>query len=180
LSQIQIKTVVITCIITLVILLGGYYFYNNYYVKNGLQEQINQVVEIEEIEIAEEENPPTVYIRSSEIKDLQDVYLRIDKIIYQKLGSKYRTVLLDDRTDKLSESLDKCSFVIQESIATGKFQEMHDQVQELAEQEGVQCHLTMDSSSIYLELKDDQGYLYEVIPHQNQSEEREKAGSENN
>lgn len=164
-SQIHIKTVVITCIITLVILLGGYYLYNNYYVKNGLQEQIDQVVKVEEIEIDKEENPPTVYISSSEIKDLQDVYLKTDKIVYQNLGSEYRTVLSDKRTDKLSGLFDKCSFVIQEGIATGEFQEMDNQVRDLAELEGVQCHLTIDSSNIYLELKDEQGYLYEVIPH---------------
>lgn len=180
-SQIRIKTVIVAFIVTLGILLCGYYFYNNYYVKNGLQEQISQVVEVEEeIEIAEQEYPPTVYIRLSEIKDLQDVYLKIEEIVYQNLGSEYRIVFLDERNDKLSELYDKCSFVIQEGIATGKFQEMYNKIQELAELEGVKCHLIMDSSNIYLELKDDQGYLYEVIPRLNQLGRLEKPGSENN
>jgi hypothetical protein len=181
LSQIHIKTVIVAFIVTLGILLCGYYFYNNYYVKNGLHEQISQVVEVEEeIEIAEQKHPPTVYIRLSEIKALQDVYLKIEEIVCQKLGSEYRIVLLDERNDKLMALYDKCSFVIQESLVTGKFQDMYNKVQELAELEGVECHLTMDSSNIYLELRDDQGYLYEVIPRLNQLGSLEKPGSENN
>lgn len=181
-SQFRIKTVIVAFIVTLIVLLSAYYIYNNYYLKNGLQEEINQVVEVEEeeIEIAEDEHPATVYIRSSEIEDLQNVYLKLEEIVYQKIGSEYGIVILDDRTEKLSDLYDQCSFVIQEGIATGKFQEMYSKVQELAELEGIKCHMTIDSSNIYLELRDDQGYLYEVIPHLNQLGEQEKSGSDNN
>lgn len=179
-NQIRFTTVAIALVVTLFILLGGYFLYDKYYIKNGLEEKINQIVETEEIKIAKQENPPTVYIRSSEIKDLQTVHQKTAEIVYQTLGPEFRVVFLDERTEKLSKLYEKCSFVIQEGIATGRFQEMNVKVQELAAEEGIQCHLTMDSFNVYLELDDGKGYLYEVIPHLNQLGEQEKPGSDSN
>ncbi len=177
-NQLRLKTVVFALLITLCLLLGGYYLYQKYYVRSGLEEQINQVVSAEEVKIDKQENPPTVYVRSLEIKNLQSVYEKTAELVHRKLGPNYRIVFLDKRTPKLRSLYENSSFVIQEGIATGSFQEMHQKVLELADRKGVQCHLTMDSSNIYLEFKDDQGYLYEVIPRLNQLGEREKTGGE--
>ena len=179
-NQIRFTTVAIALIITLVILLSGYKLYDKYYVDNSLQETINQIVETEDVKIAKQETHPTVYIRSSEIKNLQTVYQKTAEVVHQKLGPEFRIVFMDERTEKLSSLYEKSSFVIQEGIVTGKFQEMHKRVQELADAEDVKCHLTMDSFNIYLELNDNQGYLYEVIPCQSQLGEQEKPGSEAN
>lgn len=179
-NQIRPTTVVTALVVTLFILLSGYYLYDKYYIKNGLEEKINQVVKVEHIEIAKQENPPAVYIRSSKIKDLQVVYRKTAEIVYQKLSPEYRIVFLDERTEKLSKLYETSSFIIHEGITTGGFQEMHNKVRQLAELEGVSCHLTIDSSNIYLELRDDHGYLFEVIPRLNQLGEREKLGSGDN
>ncbi len=177
-NHIRLTTVVFSLLVTLFILLGSYFLYDKYYVKNGLEEKINQIVSVDEIKVAKKEKPPTVYIRVSELKDLQTVYLKIAEVVNQKYGSEFRIVFLDERSEKLSKLYEQSSFVIQEAIVTGRFQEMNKKVQELAEREGVSCRMTIDSTNIYLELKDDQGYLYEVIPRLNQVEEREKQGSE--
>jgi len=55
LNQIRFTTVAIALVVTLFILLGGYFLYDKYYIKNGLEEKINQIVETEEIKIAKQE-----------------------------------------------------------------------------------------------------------------------------
>ncbi len=177
-GQIRITTVAIALVVTLSILLGGYFLYDKYYLKKGLEERIGQVVVVEEIKIAKKEKPPTVYIRSSEINDLQSIYQEITEEVFQTLGSDYRVVILDERTEQLSKSYEHLSFIIQEGIATGGFQEMSTRVQEYAMAQDIQCHLTMDSFNLFLELKEDQGYLYEVIPRLSGTGEKEKLGSE--
>ncbi|MGB4504957.1 MAG: hypothetical protein WBI44_08695 [Syntrophaceticus sp.] len=179
-NQIRLTTVILSLVVTLFILFCGYLLYDKYYIKNGLEEKINQIVNVEEINIAKKENPPTVYIRSSDIKNLQTAHQKTAEVVYQTLGPEFRVVFLDERSEKLSNLYEKCSFVIQEGIATGKFQDMNNKVQKLAAAEDVQCHLTIDSSNIYMELDDDNGYLYEVIPRLNHLGEQEKPGSESN
>lgn len=177
-NQIRFTTVVLATVITLFVLFSGYKLYDRYYIGNSLEGSINKIVATEEIKIAKQETPPTVYISSSEIKDLQIVYRKTAQVVHQKLGSEFRIILIDKRTEKLSRLYEKCSFIIQEGIATGGFQEMHNGVRELAGREDVCCHLTIDSSNVYLELNDNHGYLYEVIPRQSQFKEWEKPGSE--
>ncbi len=177
-NQIRLMTVICALILTLCILFGGYYLYDRYFIRDGLQEQISQLVTAQEINIEKQNNLTKVSIRSSEIENFQDVYQKIAKLVYQRLGPQAEIIFLDERTENLSMLYEECSFIIHEGIATGKYQDMRTQVLNLADQEGVQCHLTMDSSNIYLVLKDEQGYLYEVIPRINQVDGWEKLGGD--
>jgi hypothetical protein len=178
LNQIRLMTVICALILTLCVLFGGYYLYDRYYIRDGLREQISQLVTAQEINIEKQDNSSTVSIRSPEIENFQSVYQKTAKLVYQRLGSEADIVFLDKQTENLSMLYEECSFIIHEGIATGKFQDMRTQVLNLAAQEGVQCDLTMDSSNIYLVLKDEQGYLYEVIPRINQVDEWEKLGGD--
>lgn len=177
-NQIRLTTVVCALILTLCVLFGGYYLYDKYFIRDGLREQISQLVTAQEINIDKQDNSSIVSIRSSEIENFQDVYQKIAKLVYQKLGPQAEVVFLDERTEKLSQLYEECSFIIHEGIATGKYQDMRTKVMNLADQKGVQCHLTMDSSNIYLVLKDEKGYLYEVIPCINQANGWEKLGGD--
>lgn len=163
-SQIRLTTVITVLIVTLCILLGGQYLYESYYVKNDLQEEIGRIVPAGKIRIAKDEDPPAVYIRSAEIENLQTVYLNTEKIVRRQLGPGYKIIFIDERTPEIESLYEKCGFIIQEAIATGGFQEMDRRVGDLARTAGIRSHLSIDSSNIYLELHDDRGYLYEVIP----------------
>jgi len=178
LNQIRLMTVICALILTLCVLFGGYYLYDRYFIRDGLREQISQLVKAEEINIEKQDNLSTVLIRSSEIEDFQNVYQKTAKLVYQSLGPQAEIIFLDERTENLSLLYEECSFIIHEGIATGKFRDMRTQVLNLADQEGVQCDLTMDSFNIYLVLRDEEGYLYEVIPRINQLDEWEKLGGD--
>ncbi|HHW41126.1 MAG TPA: hypothetical protein GXX19_08260 [Syntrophomonadaceae bacterium] len=172
--QLNITTVVIALIISLGLMLGGQYLYEKYYVKESVKEKIASVVKVDEVRIAKQEQPPTVYIRTSQIDDLQTVYQKVEKIVRQELGTDYQVVFLDRRTPKLTEIYENSQFAIQEAIATGSFQKMHRSVQNLAEANHVDYRVTVDSFNIYLQLRDGQGYLYEVIQRSPQLADNEK------
>ncbi|MFY9140386.1 MAG: hypothetical protein WBJ83_08345 [Thermacetogeniaceae bacterium] len=177
-KQIRFITVICSLILTLCVLFGGYYLYDRYFIRDGLREQISQLVTAQEINIEKQDNSSVVSIRSAEIDDFQSVYQKTAKLVYQSLGPQAEIVFLDERTENLSMLYEECNFIIHEGIATGKFQDMRTQVLNLADQEGVQCDLSIDSSNIYLVLKDDQGYLYEVIPRIKQLDGWEKLGGD--
>lgn len=160
--QLNIATVIIALFISLGLMLCGQHFYEKYYVKETLEKKITRVIKVKELRI-EKEQPPTVYLGTSQISDLQTVYQRVEKIVYQELGPDYRLVFLDDRTPKLTAVYEKSQFAIQEAIATGNFQKMELSVQQLAQANHVNCRLTVDSSNVYLQLQNKDGYLYEVI-----------------
>lgn len=180
-DKIRLTTVIAVLIVTLCILLGGRYLYESYYVKNSLHKEISQAVQAEEIRIAKQEDPPAVYIHVPEIKNLQSTYLCVEKIVRQQLGPGYKVILTDKRTSKLENLYEKCSFIIQEAIATGNFLEMEQKIDDLSKTAGVKHHLSIDSKNIYLELRDNRGYLYEVIPRSpqlGQQKNMEKLGGE--
>ncbi len=164
LHQIRLSTVIIAMVITLGLLLGGQYSYEKYIVKEELSQKIAQIVEIDEIKIEKNENPPTVYIRASQITDLPMVNRRLGKIIREELGPEYRLVFLDQRTPRLQDLYENCQFSIQEAITAGNFQEMHQAIQKKAAAEHVDYKVSVDSYNVYLQLRDQKGYLYEIIP----------------
>lgn len=180
-DKIRLTTVIAVLIISLCILLGGRYLYESYYVKNSLDEEISQAMQAEEIRIAKQEDPPAVYISVPEIKNLQSVYLCAEKIVQQQLGPGYKVILTDKRTPELESLYGKCSFVIQEAIVTGSFEDMKQKIDDLSKTAGVKHHLSIDSKNIYLELRDNRCYLYEVIPRFSQPGQQkimEKLGGE--
>ncbi len=172
-GQIRFTTVLTVLIITLCILLGGHHLYESHYVKNNLQNEIGRIIKVEEIRIEKQEDPPAVYLRAPEIENLRKAYLNIENVVAKRLGAGYRIVLVDDRTPELEGLYEKCSFIIQEAIATGRYQNMEQKIAELAKAAGVHYRLFIDSSAIYLELRDDHGYLYEVIPRYPRCEQPE-------
>lgn len=175
-GQIRFMTVLTVLVVTLCILLGGQHLYESYYVNNNLRDEIGQIVKVEEIRIEKQEDPPTVYLRAPEIENLRKDYLNIEKTVDRRLGADYRIVLLDDRTPELESLYEKCSFIIQEAIATGSYQDMEQQIGKMAKENGVHYRLFIDSSAIYLELRDERGYLYEVIPRHSGGEHSENMG----
>ncbi|HAA89547.1 MAG TPA: hypothetical protein DCE07_03065 [Peptococcaceae bacterium] len=162
-QNIRLSTVVVAMIITLLVLFGGKYLYE-LYADQDLLQKISEVAPIEEVQIARNEQPPTIYLQLSEVDDLGKVYRQIRKIVDTYLGREYQVVLVDRRTGKLEELFNECQFSVYEAISTGQYQQMYRVVRETAKNSGVDVRISMDSSNIYLQFKDGSGYLYEVIP----------------
>lgn len=161
--QLNIPAVIITFFVTLALMMGGKYLYEGYYLKKSLENKISKIIEVKEIRVDKTEQPPSVYLRTAPIGDLQSVYKKIDKVVRQELGPEYHIVFIDRRTPKLTEVYEKSQFAIQEAIATGCFRQMYSSVQSIAQANDVACRLSIDSSNIYLQIYDENGYLYEVI-----------------
>ncbi len=164
LHQIRLTTVIAAMVITLSLLLGGQYIYEKYILKQGLNQKVSQIVKVDEIKIAKQEKPPVVYIRASQIKDLQVTYRRLEKTVKEQLGPEYQIVLLDRRTSKLQTLFEDCQFPIQEAISTGSFQEMYQTVSQKARYKNVNYKISVDSYNVYVQFRDEEGYLYEIIP----------------
>ncbi|MGB9791497.1 MAG: hypothetical protein ACPLTR_02835 [Thermacetogeniaceae bacterium] len=173
--QLNIPAVIIAFFIALGLMISGKYLYEKYFLKESLENKISKVIEVRELKIDNTEQPPTVYLRTAQIEDLQAVYKRVDKIVKQELGPGYRIVFLDKRTPKLTEVYEESQFAIQEAIATGCFRQMYSSVQSIAQSNNVKYRLTIDSSNIYLQLHDENGYLYEVIQRSSELAADEKA-----
>lgn len=164
LQNIRLTTVVIAMIITLGLLLGSQNLYERYIVNEELTQEIEKVVNLEEIKIAKKEKPPTVYLRTSQIKDLQADYQKLEKIVHQQLGPEYQIILLDQRTPKLQALYEECQFPIYEAISMGNFQRMYQTLRKKAEGAHVNYRISVDLYNIYVQFQDRKGYLYEIIP----------------
>ncbi len=179
LQQWRIPTIVAAMLITLALLLGGQFFYEKYFVKDGLDREVAKVAAADEVRVDKDEKPPVVYVRISQVQDLQTDYQELTDVIRKQLGPGYKVVLLDNRTPKLQSLYEQCAFAIQEAIATGSYQTMQKTVSQLAAADKAQSNISVDSYNVYLELKDEQGpgYLYEVIPRQPQVASGEQANN---
>lgn len=96
--------------------------------------------------------------------DLASLYPAIVAAVDRHLGSA-PIRLVDARNELLQALSGTLRFIIEEGIATGQFTAMASRVAEqVAQADGVTCRLQIDSDNVYLHLRVDDAYLYEVIP----------------
>ena len=178
-QQWRIPAIVAAMLVTLALLLAGQLLYERYFVKNNLDREVAKVASVQELTIAKDQKPPTVYVRIPNVQDLQTEYQGLKEAISQQLGSGYQIVLVDNRTPELQSLYEQCSFAIQEAIATGNYEAMQKTVLQLAANDQDQANISVDSDNVYLELRDRQGtdYLYEVIPRTSQDATGEQANN---
>jgi hypothetical protein len=174
----NIPTIAAVMLIMLALLLGGQFFYERSFVKNNLDQQIAKVAAVDEVSIAKEEKPPVVYVRISNVQDLQADYQKLTDVVRMQLGTGYQVVLLDNRTPKLQSLYEQDSFAIQEAIATGDYEAMQRSVAQIAASNHVQSQISVDSGNVYLSLKDGAASLYEVISRPSQATAGDQADNQ--
>lgn len=162
------RTKIITILIALGATLGLLIFVQHYYaqsfierpVKTGLQQMKN----VDTVTINKQDSVYQITIKIKQPGDVQYEYTEADKIIKEHIrGKQYQLQLTDRRNKKLSHELDYLELSIYEAMAKNNYIWLDEVFREAAGRDHFTYKLFIDEQRLYVQLVDQEHFLYEVI-----------------
>jgi hypothetical protein len=166
LRALNLRVIVLTCLVTLGVALSAHYLIYHYKVTDPLLEQIAQLTGVNDVSLETIGNRRYIVLDLSVDANLPDIYSAASKHGAQTFGKRFAGVIIhDNRSSVLNESYYQMQFHIQQGIATGLFTQMVDGVDQLAAQAQLESYrVYVDADYIYLHLVKDGCALFELIP----------------
>lgn len=144
-------------------------------VNEPLINSIGQLEFVEKVDLAGEKNNLTVTVALRYVDDYSRAYRYMKDVADNLLGAgTYRLEVTDNRNDALEEAYYAIHATLYEGEFRGNFTEMHREAARILESMEIEEYKIMvDSENIYLQLRDGEAYLYELIVRQNNGREGE-------
>ncbi|HZK25444.1 MAG TPA: hypothetical protein VFC74_08650 [Oscillospiraceae bacterium] len=152
-------------VLTLGLAVGAVMLRQRQVLDEPLRERLGSLAAVETVELDQEEEKFVVRVKLAEVKDLALTYRALEAELNQLLAEdSYRLVLVDERNSELTEALFTVSLALYEGEQRGNFTEMSKAIAATLEELQVAEHrLTVDHEHIYLQMKNGDAYLYEVV-----------------
>lgn len=127
--------------------------------------QIHQMPGVERAWVRSEGGVRALWVKVAPTEDLPGLVVALQRLAGSgRMGRIDEVVLVDERTPALVAAHRTLSLVLQEGAASGAFTEMAARVEQQARALGVaESRVWVDSRRVYALLKDDAGYLVDVI-----------------
>ena len=160
--------VIITLLLTLTVLGGSHFFWQQYALDKPLTQAIKALDGVEIVILdpkANNDSTQNIHITLNNVTNLQKTYQEVNDTIVSGLGlKKYNIIIHDHRTPELELLYYSMHYHIQEAIFTGKFGDMNDIIQTKALEENTKARVYVDANSIYVQLMNNNGNLYMILP----------------
>lgn len=162
---IRLELVAVGLVISLVIFFGGNYYIQNYRTEDLLREELLAIEEVEKIEINNLDEKREVSMALNQVGNLQNLYQELDSLLNSSLGrGNYIIKLENSDNEKLMIAYQKIHLSVYESIITGRFTDLGNQLGELKDRLKLEsAEVSVDESNIYLKLSVSGDEFYKVI-----------------
>ena len=148
----------------LVLFFGGQWLFEWSTVREPLRRALSANPAVESFTVTYR---PTVVITANlaPTEDLRAVYRDLHDAVARALGTRpFRLELRDRRNPQLEEVLYRSQYSIYRAAADGDFPAMAEVVEREAERARVRARVFVDEANIYVQLRQDEAYLYAVVP----------------
>lgn len=175
-GNIKIVTVLIVLGISLGLLLGVQKYYNNSFVKEPVKQSLEQLSFVESVDASQVNGIYDYRVQIKKYGNVQYEYQKVDELIAADLeGKEYQFTLLDHRSPKLQKDLEDLQLSIYEAMAKNNYLWLDEIFRQKAAANGFSYKLYIDDERLYIQLKDQDAFLYEIIERSSpQSEETGK------
>jgi len=150
-------------LLTVFILVGGQIAYGRFFVERPL---LNELQSIPGVTTAKLEKTPAghdIVLQISAVGNLPSVYQQAKDVARRNLSPDSFTLkIVDNRTPLLTELYWQMQIHIEEAVVQGNFATVAERISDLAATKGVSENFYVDEECIYLELYQDETYLYAV------------------
>lgn len=168
LQNLRWPVVVVTLVVALGVLFAGGFLVKSRTVNDPLAALYTASPAVEDFTIQESKDGFHITLKLSETVDLAQAYGELAEDTARLLaGTDYDLQVTDGRTPALEETERRVNLYVQEALATGQFAAMADRVEEEALQAGQTARVAVDSQRVYVELREEDGYLYSVTERSN-------------
>lgn len=137
-----------------------------YTVDKPLRQALEEMEGIEAFEVEKDSGKTNLIIQLRDVNDLQYTYKELQRISAKLLGKKLGCISIADNRDTILTGLYyQVHYSLYEAAMKGNFGAMAARVKDILEPlDEVTYKLSVDSSTIYFQMKCGEKYLYEIIP----------------
>lgn len=165
-SRIRIVPILAITCVTLSLLFGGWELYRNFGLVRPLEDQLMAAGTVQKVESVVSGQEREIKVTMKQVPDLQAAYEGVEKIVQESLGPYVTIDLADNRQEELENAYRDLQPTLYAGIAKGEFPAMIAGMGAQAKQAGVESKISMNDEYIFVELRKDGKYLYEVVPYQ--------------
>lgn len=164
-KKLDIRIIVAVVAVSFLIVTMGQFLYQKFYINTPLTEELRQVQGVNDVKIEEINGKKNIAISLGRIDNLQNSYLMMGEIVKKKEGNTGKLVILDNPSSYMEDVYREMNFSIQDAIVNGSFADMYDDLEKVAKEKNLRdWTIYIDQDNIYLQIQDQDNYLYRVIP----------------
>ncbi|MCW3490806.1 hypothetical protein [Dethiobacter alkaliphilus] len=169
--------IVLAFVVTLALGVGGVYLRQHQMVDEPLFQRLSEYEPVQAVDLHKDGNQQVVVVTLDYVDDFGYIHRRLKAEIVDLLGENgFRLEIRDGRDPRLETAFSAVNLALYEGEQRGNFTEMGQQVEAALADLGIAEHKIMvDNENIYLQIRQDDAYLYEIIERGNRGKEGERA-----
>lgn len=165
LRGLRIPVIILSLLVGLGAFFGARWLYNKFSVEEPLTKVLAANKAVQSYTIERERPVTRVILHLAPTANLKETYQELQGEIRGVLGrQRFEIKLVDNRDKKLARVYYYGQFAIYEAIKRGNYREMITYLEEQAGKEGATAAVFLDQENIYVQIQDQDHYLYEIIP----------------
>ncbi|CFX76100.1 Uncharacterized [Syntrophomonas zehnderi OL-4] len=162
------RTKIITILIALGATLGLLIFVQHYYAQSFIERPVREALHklefVDTVTVNKQDSVYKITIKIKQPGNIQYEYTQADKTIKDHIrGKQYQLQLTDKRNKKLNDELDYLELSIYEAMAKNNYLWLDEIFRETAGRDHFTYKLFIDEQRLYVQLVDQNHFLYEVI-----------------
>lgn len=167
---------VLAFVLTLALSVGAVQLRQRQMVNEPLFKRMSEFEPVKKVDVQLEQGTQVVVINLDYVEDFSLTHRELNEEIERLLGQKrYRLDILDGRDQALEAAFVAVHLALYEGEHRGNFTEMGDQVSAILSDLGIPEHKVMvDNENIYLQIRQGDAYLYEIIQRKSHGKEGER------
>jgi len=161
----RVPIILLVLVASLLVFWGARWLFNRVSIEQPLTDFLKSQDYIETFEINRDGSLVQISVLLAPVDNLKDTYVELDRGVRNILGGRlYELILRDKRDAQLKNAFYYSQFAVYEAVAQGNYREMLDYVNKQAAERSATASVFIDQDRIYLQMRHDKNYLYEVIP----------------
>jgi hypothetical protein len=163
--NLQAKTAVMSLVVTLGILFGSFLGYQYWFVQKPLEYAVRSTPHVKIEQLAIQPTQVKLVLTTDREFSLVSEYSRLLGKIEPIIGKRQLELELQDHPgDELEEAWSEMAFGVREGIDSKRYSQIPESVAQVAKARNIQYRTKMDDQFVYIELRQNDRFMYQVLP----------------
>ena len=161
----RIPVILLALLIGLGVFFGVRWLYNKFSLEEPLAGALKANQDVQSFEIEKGRAVTRITVHLAPTPNLKETYRELHRQVQSVLGrQRFEIKIVDNRDEKLTRLFYAGQFAVYEAIKRGNYREMIKDLEAEAAKYGATAVVFLDQENVYLQLQNQEHYLYEIIP----------------
>ncbi len=163
-GQLKVVTVLIVLGVTLGLLLFAQKYYNSSFVERPVIKALQEIKFVDNVNVSKLEDVYYFKVQIKQVGNIQYEYNKVNDVIKDNIkGKDYQLDVGSKPNEKLQNELEYLELSIYEAMAKNNYIWLDEIFRQAAKQDSFTYKLFIDEQRLYIQLADQDHFLYEVI-----------------